>query len=69
MIEITNKTVGPVQLVVRTGPNRGKNFTVLNIPGIGANKNVVYLEDERYTNYIDQAEKAGLIKIKRITKK
>lgn len=68
MIEITNKTAGPVQLVVRTGPGTGRNFTVLNIPGIGANQNVRYLEDERNTKYIEEAEKKGLIKTKRVTK-
>lgn len=73
MIEITNKTRGPVQLIVKTGQVAAekrsiRNFTVLNIPGIGANNNVRYLEDERHTKYIDEAEKKGLIKTRKITK-
>ncbi len=68
MIEITNKTRGPVQLVVRTGAGKGRNFTVLNIPGIGANQNVRYLEDERHTPYIDEAERKGFIKTRKVTK-
>lgn len=68
MIEITNITRGPVQLVVRTGPGTGRKFTVLNIPGIGANQNVRYLEDERHTKYIDEADRKGLIKTRRVTK-
>jgi len=69
MIEITNKTRSPVQLLVRTGPQKGKNFTVLNIPGLGSNHNVYVLEDERHTEYIDRAERDGLITQKKITKK
>ncbi len=74
MIKITNITKSPVQLVVKTGPKaRARNQKVgmacLNIPGIGAKKNVYFLEDERHTNYIDQAEKAGLIKQEKIINK
>jgi hypothetical protein len=70
MIEITNKTRGPVQLVIRS-MTEGKNhsFTVLNIPGLGAGNNVYLLEDERHTEYVDRAEKAGFITQKRVTKK
>jgi hypothetical protein len=71
MIEITNKTRGPVQLIVRSmskEKNVGHAFTCLNIPGIGAGKNVYLLEDERYTDYIDRAEEAGFITQKRVTK-
>ena len=67
MIEITNKTRGPVQLVIRT--KVGKEMTVLNIPGIGAGKNVFFLEDERHTEWIDRAEQNGLITQKIVTKK
>jgi hypothetical protein len=66
MIEITNKTRTPVQLLIRK--KVGKEFTVLNIPGIGAGKNVYLLEDERHTEHVDNAEKAGFIKQKRIIK-
>lgn len=69
MIEITNKTRGPVQLTIRTGAGREKGLTVLNIPGIGAGKNVYLLEDERHTEYVDRAEKAGLITQKKVTRK
>jgi len=71
MIEITNKTRGPVQLVVRSmskEKNVGHSFTVLNIPGIGAGKNVYLLEDERHTEYIDRAERDGFITQKKVTK-
>ena len=70
MIEITNLTTGPIQLIVRTGTEARlpRNMTVLNVPGIGSGKNVVKLEDERYTDYIQRIEDAGHIKIKRITK-
>lgn len=70
MIEITNKTRGPVQLVVKSmSPNRkGKAISVVNIPGIGAGKNTYLLEDERHTDYIDRAEKLGLISQKRINR-
>jgi len=67
MIEITNKTKSPVQLCVRT--KVGKGLTVKNLPGIGANKNVWLLEDERHTEYVDRAEKLGLITQKKISTK
>lgn len=69
MIEITNKTKGPVQLAIKTGPGKEKGLAVLNIPGIGAGKNIYLLEDERHTEYVDRAEHAGLIKQRKITKK
>jgi len=70
MIEITNITRGPVQLVVRTGPGTGRNFTVLNIPGIGAKNNVREIEDERAIGeYIKRHEEAKLIRTRRVTKK
>ena len=68
MLEIKNKNKFPVQLIVRsrTAP---RSFTVLNIPGIGGNKNIYLLEDERTTEYIDRAEKDGLISTRYITNK
>lgn len=66
MIEITNKTRGPVQLLIRK--KIGKEFTTLTIPGLGLGNNVYLLEDERHTEYIDKAEKTGLIVQKKVTK-
>ena len=68
MIEIKNKTKSPVQLVIRsrTAP---KSFTTLNIPGVGAGKNTYILEDERNTEYVERAEKMGLISTRYLTKK
>jgi hypothetical protein len=60
MIEIKNKERGPVQLVVRSGL-RPRSFTTLIIPGIGAGKNVRYIEDEKMTEYVERAEKKGHI--------
>lgn len=63
MIEIRNLQKYPVQLIIRSrkAPN---SFTVLNIPGIGKEKNKFLLEDERSTVYIERAEAAGLIATK-----
>jgi hypothetical protein len=60
MIKIKNRQKSPVQLIVRsrTAP---RSFTTLVVPGIGANKNTYLLEDERTTEYVVRAEKAGLI--------
>jgi len=60
MIEITNKQKSVIQLIVRS--RRASNaFTVMDIPGVGKEKNKIVIEDDRYTQYIDRAEKAGLI--------
>lgn len=69
MIEITNRTKGPIQLVVKSmSKNRkGKAISVVNIPGIGAGKNVYLLEDERHTEYVDWAEAKGFIKQRKIS--
>lgn len=60
MIEIKNKLKSPVQVIVRsrTAP---RQFTTLNIPGVGKNQNVRRIEDELHTEYIDRLEKDGLI--------
>lgn len=68
MLEITNKKRHPVQLIIRSR-RATKSFTTLNLPGVGAGKNVLVLEDERSTPYIDRAEKDGLISIRHITNK
>lgn len=68
MIEIKNKTKGPVQVLIRSRKSP-KSFTTLNIPGIGSGKNVYLMEDERNTEYVDRAEKMGLISTRHLTKK
>jgi hypothetical protein len=68
MIEIKNKTRGPVQVLIRSRTSP-KAFTTLNVPGIGAGNNVYMLEDERNTEYVERAEKMGLISTRRLTKK
>jgi len=68
MLEIRNKNRFPVQLVIRSRKTP-RSFTVLNIPGIGSEKNIYYLEDERATDYIDRAEKQGLISVKQVPNK
>lgn len=65
MLEIKNKKRFPVQLIVKSRAST-RSFTVLNIPGIGSEKNIYFLEDERATEYIDRAEKSGLITTKYI---
>jgi len=65
MLEIKNKNRFPVQLIIRSG-NAPRSFTVLNIPGVGKGKNIYFLEDERKTEYIDKAEKDGLISTRHI---
>ena len=65
MIEIRNLQKHPVQLVIKS-KKRTRQFTVLNLPGIGKEKNIFLLEDERHTEYIDRAEKQGLISTRKI---
>jgi hypothetical protein len=68
MIEIKNKTKSPIQLVIRSR-KAPRSFTTLNIPGLGAGNNVYLLEDERNTEYVERAEKLGLISTRQVTKK
>lgn len=65
MIEITNKKKHPVQLVVRSR-KAPRAFTTLNVPGVGCGKNVVRLEDELHTEYIDRLQKMGLVSVRHI---
>ena len=65
MIEVKNKERGPIQLVVRSRV-APRAFTTLIVPGIGAGKNVVYIEDEKMTEYVERAEKMGHIKTRYI---
>jgi hypothetical protein len=66
MLEITNRQKYPVQLIIRSR-RATRSFTTLNIPGVGKGKNIYFLEDERSTDYIDRAEKDGLISTRHIT--
>lgn len=65
MIEITNRQKFPVQIVVRSRKSTN-SFTTLNIPGIGAGKNVYLLEDERATEYITRVKDWGLISLRKV---
>jgi hypothetical protein len=60
MWKITNKTKSPVQLMIKS-KRIPKAMTAWNIPGVGSGKNVVYLEDELKTSYVDWAESQKLI--------
>ena len=67
MYEVTNKLKGPVQLLLRSrrGPSP-RQFTVLNLCGIGKGKNVYLVEDELMTDYIWQAEQEKLVSVRYI---
>lgn len=68
MLEIKNKQKFPVQLIVRSRKSP-RSFTTLNVPGVGCGKNIYLLEDERATEYIDRAEKDGLISTRQLPNK
>lgn len=68
MLEIKNKQKFPVQLIVRSKKSP-RSFSTLNIPGVGCGKNIYHLQDERATDYINKAEKDGLISIRHIPNK
>ena len=68
MLELKNKQKFPVQVLIKS-KKATRTFTVLNIPGVGSGKNVYYLEDERASEYIDKAEKDGLIGQKQVPNK
>jgi hypothetical protein len=68
MMEMKNKTKGPVQILIRSRKSP-KAFTTLNVPGIGAGNNIYLLEDERNTEYVERAEKMGLISTRYLTQK
>ena len=67
MIEIVNNKKHPVQIVIRS-KSAPRQFTVLNIPGIGKDKNTYLLEDERSTEYVDRMERLGWISTRYIKK-
>ena len=60
MWKITNKTRGPVQLMIRS-TTQPRAMVAWNIPGMGSGHNEVYLEDELKTPYVDWAESEKLI--------
>ncbi len=61
MIEVTNKTKSPVQLLVKS-KNHTSAFTTLILPAIGAGKNVKLLEDEIVVkDVLERVEKTGMI--------
>jgi sulfate adenylyltransferase subunit 1 (EFTu-like GTPase family) len=60
VIEITNRNRFPVQLIVRSR-KKARAFTTLIIPGRGKGHNVIKIEDELKTEYIDRVEQMGLI--------
>lgn len=68
MLKITNKQKTPIQLIIKS-KSAPREYTCLNIPGVGAGKNIYYLTDELKTDYIDRAEKNGFISTKYITNK
>lgn len=66
MLEITNRTRGPVTILVRSfkGPST-RRFTSLVIPGIGAGLNVARITDEMVVgDYIEKARRAKLVSVK-----
>lgn len=65
MLEIKNHNKFPVQVLIRSRKST-RSFTTLNIPGIGAGKNVVPIEDERATSYIERLVTMGLITTRHI---
>jgi len=65
MLEITNKTRGPISLVVRSR-RATRAFTCKTLPGIGAGQNVYLLEDERTTEYIDRLKNMKLIEVRHV---
>jgi len=67
MLELKNRNKFPVQLIVKS-TQAPRSFTTLNIPGMGSGKNIFFLEEERTTEYIDRAEKSGLISIRQTNK-
>lgn len=55
MIEITNRTNGPLQLMVRSS-KKARSFTTQVLLARGSNKNVIVITDEKYTDQIGLLE-------------
>lgn len=69
MTEITNKQRGPVSLLIRSRSGRRvQEFTTLTIPGIGAGKNVVTIDDEVVTDHVERARRDGLVSVRVLNK-
>jgi hypothetical protein len=77
LLEITNKTKGPIQILVKSTQgsynkkqqacvNTTRAFKSLNIPGIGGGLNVITIPDEKMTDHIKQLEAKKLIKIRHV---
>jgi len=61
MIEIKNRTPGPIQLMVRSFSKRNehpKAFTTLTIPGF---KTILLEDDEVITKYLERNKNWGLL--------
>lgn len=67
MLELTNRTRGPISVMVRSrrGPTP-REFTTLTILGIGAGNNVVLIEDEMVTDDIKKARQNKLISVRTV---
>jgi hypothetical protein len=68
MIEIRNKGYSPVQLMVRSR-KAPRSFTTKSVPGIGAQQNVILMEDEKVTDQWAVLEQQGLISTRHIPNK
>ncbi len=66
--EIKNMNKYNIQIMVKS-QKKPRSFTVKNIPGVGKDKNIYYLEEHRYTNDIDEKKRKGLISVKEVSKK
>ena len=62
MKKITNRTKGPISIMVKSKKSP-RSFTTLPIPGLGSGKNFIYLEEERFTEYINRMELRKLITV------
>lgn len=60
MIEITNKKLFPVQILLKSSKST-KSMTVMNIPGIGSGKNKVKISEENDNEYINRLERMKYI--------
>jgi hypothetical protein len=51
MIEIVNKQRSPISLMVKSMKSP-REFTIMNIPGVGAGHNVREIAEERITDHV-----------------
>ena len=77
MLEITNRTKSPIQILVKSKQgayirkteslvDTNRAFKSINIPGIGSGKNQIVIEDEKITEYIKRLEKDKLIYVRKV---